>query len=383
MEFDLSSDQQALYQATVEFARMRLSGLPGDGEPSGLSLREAWRLCGEQGILGLAVPEEYGGLGLGALDSALAMEALGYGCPDMGLVFSIAAHVYACVVPVLAFGESDLKRRFLPRMVSGELVATHCVTEPEAGSDAYAMKTRAERRDGGYALHGSKCFSSNAPVADLFLVHAVTDPAARFLGLSAFLVEKGTPGLSVSKPYRKLGLSTAPLGDVFLEDCPVPAANRLGREGQGGAIFTHSMNWERACLFAAYLGAMARQLEETIRFAKERRQFGRPIKEFQAVSHRIADMKVRLEAARLLAYRAAWQLDRGADGRPSIDSSIAKLFVSESAVESALDAIQLHGGFGIMAEGGVERALRDAVPGRIFSGTSEIQKNTIARMLGL
>lgn len=376
MDFGWTQEQDDLYRSIADFAREAL-------EPSSGTFRERWKCCGDQGILGLVVPEAYGGLGLDALTAARGMEALGYGCPDMGFSFSVAAHVYACIVPTLHFASDEMKERHLPRMASGDAIATHCVTEPGAGSDAFSMKTRAERHGDAYVLTGAKCFSSNGPEADVFLVHATTTPQGGFLGISAFLVERGTPGLSVSNPYDKIGLEGAPLGDVFLEGCEVPAGSRIGREGQGGAIFTHSMNWERACLFATYVGAMQRQLDDTIRFAKERKQFGRAIKEFQAVAHRIADMKVRLEAARLLVYRAAWTLQTRPDWKPSLDSSMAKLFVSEAAVQSALDAIQIHGGFGIMTEGGVERSLRDAVPGRIFSGTSEIQRNTIARALGL
>lgn len=383
MDFRFTEEQDELYRSIVDFARSALEGFIEEADDPAIRFREWWRLCGEQGILGMLVPEEYGGLGLDPLTAARGMEALGYGCRDMGFCFSVAAHIYACIVPTLHFAPDAARERYLPSMVSGETIVTHCVTEPGAGSDAFGMKMRAEKDGPDYILNGSKCFSSNGPLADLFLVHAVTRPGAGFLGISAFLVERETPGLSVSKPYKKIGLEGAPLGDVFLEDCRVDGANLVGREGQGGAIFTHSMNWERACLFATYLGAMARQLEETIRYARQRKQFGKAIKEYQAVSHRIADMKVRLEAGRLLAYRAAWALGEKSDWKPSLDSSMAKLFVSEAAVQSGLDAIQIHGGMGIMSESGVERHLRDAIPGRIFSGTSEIQRSTIAKNLGL
>lgn len=383
MNFSWTEEQKELYATSVDFAKKQLRQLSTHEDEAGEFDRQSWQRCGEHGILAALIPEEHGGLGRSALDSAIMIQGLGYGCTNMGLAFSMAAHIYACTVPLIRFGSDDLKAKYLPGMGSGKLIATHSVTEPEAGSDAFAMRTRAERRGDHYVLNGTKCFASNAPVADLFVIHAATTPDAGFMGISAFVVERGTPGLSVSKPYKKIGLRTAPLGDIYLEDCHVPISNRLGAEGNGGVIFTHSMNWERTCLFAAYLGAMERQLEETIRYARERKQSQRPIAQFQGVSHRIVNMKVRLEAARWLIYRGAWLLDNEPPSLISMDSAIAKLFLSEAAVESGLDAIQVHGGLGIMSEGNIEKYLRDAIPSRIFSGTSEVQRNTIARVLGL
>ncbi len=383
MEFSLTEEQKDLYTNILEFSRNELDADVVEADERGEFSATGWRQCGEHGILGGLLPESYGGLGLDAFSSALVMEALGRGCRDMGLVFSIAAHIYACIVPILKFGSERLKSEYLPRLGSGELVGTHSVTEPEAGSDIFAMTTRARRQGDQYVLDGSKCYATNSPEADLFLVQAVTHPDRGFLGITAFVVDKATQGLSVSRPYKKMGLRTSPIGDVYFDNCVVPETNRLGGEGHGALIFTHSMNWERACLFSAYLGAMERQLEETIAFAKERRQGGRAIKDFQAVNHKIVDMKIRLEASRLLNYKAAWLLDAKPTSGVSADSAMAKAFVSEAAVQSALDAVQVHGGFGIMAEGQVERYLRDAIPSQIFSGTSQIQRNVIAQSLGL
>jgi alkylation response protein AidB-like acyl-CoA dehydrogenase len=242
------------------------------------------------------------------------------------------------------------------------------------------MSTKAERRGDGYALSGIKCFTTNAPIADVFLVQAVTDSTRGYFGLSSFIVEKNTPGLRIGKTYEKIGLRSSPMSDVYFEDCLVPATHRIGAEGAGASVFLHSMTWERTCLFAAYIGAMERQLERTLTFAKERKQFGQPISQFQAVSHRVVDMKMRLEGARLLLYRAAWSIDH--HPRDQMAAAIAKLAVSEAAVASSLDAIQVHGGLGTLT-GEIERFVRDAIPARIFSGTSEIQRNTIARALGL
>jgi alkylation response protein AidB-like acyl-CoA dehydrogenase len=378
MNFAWTEDQTELRKTVIEFCRAKLPPMP-DAGPETFS-REGWLLCARHGVLGIAAPARYGGLDKDALTAALVTEALGYACADLGLVFAMAAHIYACIVPLVTFGTDAQRDRWLTKLVSGEAIAAHATTEPNAGSDIFHMTTRAERRGDHYALTGIKSFTSNAPIADVFLVQAVTDPTKGYFGLSTFVVEKGAPGLRVGKPYDKLGLRSAPMADVYLDDCVVPAANRIGSEGTGASIFLHSMTWERTCLLAAYVGAMERVLERTIRYAKDRTQFGQPIGKFQGVSHRIADMKLRLESARLLMYRAAWSIARGTDDE--LAASLAKLAVSEAAVASALDAIQVHGAIGTTS-GEIERFLRDSIPARVFSGTSEIQRNTIARALGL
>ncbi|MEZ4361189.1 MAG: acyl-CoA dehydrogenase family protein [Kofleriaceae bacterium] len=381
MDFSWNQEELELRDATVAFCRRRLGASDfSQRERRSEFSRSEWRLCGEQGLLGVTIPDEYGGMGQSPLVGTLVMEAFGYGSEDLGLAFSVAAHVFACAVPIVEFGTEEQKRCWLPRLTSGEVIAAHSITEPEAGSDIFAMKTRAERAGDHYVLNGTKCFATNAPAAGLFLIHAVTDPRKRFFGLDAFLVEASTPGLVIGEPYEKVGLRTSPIGDLYLNDCVVPASARLGGEGAGAPIFTVSMTWERTCLFAIYVGAMQRQLEAAIAHARERKQFGQAIGTFQAVAHRLVDMKVRLEAARLLLYKSAWNLTRG-DDEP-IDAFIAKLFVSEAAVQSALDAIQVFGGSGVV-QGRIERYLRDAIPARVFSGTSEIQRNNIARALGL
>jgi alkylation response protein AidB-like acyl-CoA dehydrogenase len=255
------------------------------------------------------------------------------------------------------------------------------MSEPDSGSDAFAMRTRALRRGANYVLDGSKTFVTNAPEADLFLVFATVDHTKGMWGVTAFLIERGTPGLSVGKKIDKMGLTTSPMAEVFLDGCEVSPTQLLGREGQGAAIFNHSMAWERSSILATTVGAMERELEQCIEYARRRTQFGKPIGSFQLVAARIADMKVRLETARALLYRAAWAQTTQRDS--TLESAMAKLFISEAAVQTALDAIQVHGGYGYMREYEVERDLRDAVGGRLYSGTSEIQRMIIARQLGL
>jgi hypothetical protein len=255
------------------------------------------------------------------------------------------------------------------------------MSEPDSGSDAYSLHARATRQADGYVLNGTKMFVTNAPVADMVLIFTTVDPAKKIGGVTAFLVEKGTPGFTVSRNIDKMGLRTAPMGEVILQDCFVPTESRLGPEGAGSAIFNSSMEWERSCILGSHVGAMERQLENSIRYARERRQFGQPIGKFQAVSNRIADMKVRLETARLLLYKVAWLKQTG---QPAVmEAAVAKLYLSESFVQSSLDAIRTYGGYGYMTEFEVERDLRDAVGGTLYSGTSDIQRVIIARWLGL
>jgi alkylation response protein AidB-like acyl-CoA dehydrogenase len=380
MEFKWSQVHEERYQYTRQAVREKLNPLlhrgPADRLPG-----EIWRLCGELGLLGLSAPVPYGGSGYDALSAAHLIEAFGRECEDTGLVFSAAAHLLACVMPIAEYGGDELKARLLPGLCSGALVGANAITESDAGSDVFALKMRAIRDNDWYILDGTKSFVSNGPVADAIVVYAATNPAHGYLGISAFVVEKNSAGMSIGEPIRKLGLTTTPASMITFEACRVPLGNRLGQEGQGAQIFKRSMQWERACLFAAYIGLMERQLAQSLTYARERRQFGRPIGKNQAISHRLANMKLRLESARLLLYRACWLFDQGAGA--TLEISLAKLAISEAAVQGGLDAVQIYGGAGIMADAGIERMLRDAIPSTIFSGTSEMQRDIIAKELGL
>jgi alkylation response protein AidB-like acyl-CoA dehydrogenase len=381
MDFSWTESQSTLAKRTYEFARERLNRDLAKREREHRFAAEEWRLCGEFGLLGLCVPTQYGGLGLDTLTTACAVEAFGRGCEDAGLVFSANAHLFACLMPIAEQGSEPLKQSLLPALCSGERIGANAITEAEAGSDVFALKTRAVRDGEFYILNGTKSYVSNGPVAHTFLVYATTNPAHGYMAVTAFVVNRDTPGLKLGQPFDKMGLTTSPISSLYLEDCRVPAGNMLGKEGDGRAVFASSMQWERACLFAGYLGSMERQLEQTIAYAVSRRQFHRAISKNQAIAHRIVDMKMRLESARLLLYRACWLRDQG--DKALAEVSLAKLAISEAAIHSSLDAIHIHGGNGFMTETGVERALRDAIPSTIFSGTSEIQRDLVAQSLGL
>ena len=381
MDFSWTKTQDESYNNILKFAQDTLNRSIKERADRHFFSREEWRLCGEQGLLGLCIPECYGGLGFDMLTTTRAMEAFGRGCDDRGLVFSVAAHLFACAMSIAEHGSKELKERILPRLCSGEWIGANAITESEAGSDAFALKTRAVCDENFYVLMGAKEYVTNGPVADVFVVYGSTNPAHGYLGLTAFLVEKNAPGLIMGKPFGKMGLTSSPLSSIYLEECRVPITNRLGREGQGARIFKTSMLWERSCLFAMYVGLMERQLDQCVVHARERRQFGEAICKNQAISHRIADMKLRLEAARLLLYRSCYLFDQGRAA--VLEISLAKLAVSEAAIQSSLDAIQIHGGVGYVTETDIESALRDSIPGTIFSGTSEIQRDLIAREIGL
>lgn len=381
MDFSWTDEQRAFKQKVLEFAQRELNEDLVERDKQGVFSRENWQKCAEFGVQGLAIPAQYGGSDADVLTALLAMEAMGYGCRDNGLTFALNAQMWTVQLPILNFGTEVQKARYLPAMCRGQCIGAHGITEPEAGSDVFSLQTRAEKCRDGYVLNGTKKFVSLAPVADLALIFATINPEVGKWGVTAFLVETGMSGLRVGPVQAKMGLRTVPIGELIFEDCFVPTGSRLGPEGAGVSISSSSLEWERCCILASQLGAMDRQLETSIQYARERIQFGQPIGKFQSVSNRIADMKVRLEAARLLLYKVAWMKKMGQSA--PMEAALCKLYLSESFVASGLDAIRIHGGNGYMTESEVERDLRDAIGGVIYGGTSDIQRTIIARMLGV
>ena len=378
MNFEWTDEQLALKKAVLEFARLELIRPNHSG---GHSLwREGWKKCAHFGILGLYFPQAYGGSDAGGLATAMAMETLGTVCRDAGLLFALSAQMWSVQMPLWRFGSEPQKAKYLPALINGSLIGAHGMSEPGSGSDAFSLETSAVRDGDFYVLNGTKTFVTSAPEAELFVIFARVGKHPGVFGLTAFLVERAW-GIRVGAPIEKMGLGGAPMAEVYLDDCRVPKENRLGGEGQGARIFNDSMEWERTYILAWQLGVMQRQIEEASQYVRDRKLGGKSISQFQAVSHKIAEMKIRLEAARLLLYRAAWLK---AEGKPVLlESSIAKVYAAEAAVANALDAIQLRGGYGYATDTGVESGLRDAIGGRIYSGTSEVLRNMIAHELGL
>jgi len=381
MDFPLTDTQREFQATLIAFARTALNPGVIERDAGREFSRELWKKCAEMNLFALPLPERYGGLDCDIFTLVAAMQGLGYGCTDNGLVFSINTQLWSCEIPILHFGTDEQKAKYLPRLCTGELIGGHAMTEPNVGSDAFTIETRAVRQGGNYILNGSKIFITNAPVADLMIVFARTRPGTSFMGLSAFIVERNTPGVTFGKNIDMMGLRTCPIGEIAFMDCVIPEQNRLGREGAGGAIFNSEMEYERSCLFACHVGVMERILEKCIRYTRERRQSGAPISSYQAISHRLADMKVRIELAHLMLHKIA---AAKASGRPApMEAAIGKLFISESLVATCREALQMHGAYGYATEYEIERELRDAMASTIYSGTSEIQRNTICRLLNL
>ena len=327
------------------------------------------------------MPEEYGGRGHDTITAVAMLEALGEGCPDNGLTLAVSGQMWAVQDPIVHYGTEEQKRAYLPGLTGGEMLGAHAMSEPGSGSDTFALETTAQPAGDGYLLNGFKTYIGLGPICDLALVFAKTAPDKGKWGISAFLVPTNLPGITLSKPIEKMGLRTSPLGSLTFDNCEIPGDALLGTEGAGAAMFNEMMEWERSFILAGHVGSMARQLSKTVEYARNRRQFGRPIGDFQSVSNRIADMRVRLEVSRLLLYKAAWLK---ADGkRATVESAIANLYIAESFVQSSLDAVRTHGAIGYLTEHEIERDLRDAVGGVIYSGTSDIQRQVIASMEGL
>lgn len=382
MDFSLTEEQTLFRTQIVEFARQRLNEGVVERDAKHEFDRDGFMACAEMGLLGLAVPEQYGGLNLGCISSMVAMEALGYGADDQGLAFVVNTQLWTCEMPIYRFGTDEQKDKYLPKLVTGEIIGGHATTEPNSGSDAFAMQTKGVQDGEDWVLNGSKTFITNAPIADVLIVFASTGEKRGFGGgITAFLVETDQKGVTIGPNLDKMGLRTAPTSEVTLEDVRVKASQVLGSKGGGAAIFSSEMEWERSCLFACHLGVMERQLEKSTQYAKDRQQFGQAIGKYQAVSNRIANMKMRIEVGRQMLYKVGWLKDSGK--RAILDAAIAKLFVSEAYVQSSIDAVAIHGGYGYMAEYEMERILRDSIGSILYSGTSDIQRNIISRWLGL
>lgn len=379
MDFAWSQEDIELTENAKQFALENLNKDLEKRLTSNSFSREAWNACGEFGLLGLCASPENGGMGFGALRTAKIIEAVGYGCRDSGLIFSSCAHLFACVMSLEHAGTERIKTEILPDLCSGKLIGANAATESEAGSDFSSIKTKFIKDGDEYIITGEKHFITNGPVADEIVVYATADKDQGFMGITGFLVASDTPGLQVGKPTEKTGLTTSPMSSLYLDECRVPGWRRLARPG--GVVFIKSMEWERACLFAAWLGVMQRKLDEAVEFARGRKQFGMPIGKNQSISHGLVDMKIALESARLLLYRACYEMDSNVN--PTTSICMSKLAVSEALVKASLFDIQLRGALGVTMEGGVERDLRDALASRIYSGTNQMMYEIIAKEMGL
>jgi alkylation response protein AidB-like acyl-CoA dehydrogenase len=381
VDFTVTEEQQAFRRSVFEWAREVVAPGAADRDKEGRWDPEVWRSLAKQDLAGLPVPTEHGGAGASIIDSCLANEAIAEGGHDGGLNLSLGAHWTIGTVPIWLHGTPEQQARYLPRLCSGEWIGSWASTEPEAGSDAGSIRTTAVRDGDEYVINGTKMFITNGPIAQLCTVLAVTDASAGpGRGVSAFLVETDNPGFSVGRELDKMGCRSSPTAEIVLNDCRVPADAMLGPEGEAlWRIAFECFDWERTVMIAGSVGGMQSTLDGAIAYAKERKQFGKPIAHFQAIAHKLADMKINLEVCRTAVYRAAWLKQKGHPH--AVEASIAKALVGDLSVKNALDAIQIHGGYGYMRDFAPERSLRDSKLTSIGGGTTEIQKLVISRAL--
>jgi alkylation response protein AidB-like acyl-CoA dehydrogenase len=377
---DWNDEQKALRKGLQKYYEPLNAGVLEDDAAERFN-RDKWQLIRESGVIRIPFAEQWGGLGHDALTLVYVLEELGYGCRDAGLLFALATQVVSAATPLQKFGSEELKERYLARLIDGEIVSAHAISEPSAGSDAMALSTTATPDGDGYLLNGGKTFITNGPIADVITVYAKLETGDAASGITAFLVPTDTPGFHVGPPIAKLGLNTCPFCELEFTDCRVPASNIVGKPGAGFFILEHVMNWEILCIFIMMAGEMQERMERCIAHVKKRTAFGAPIASNQYVAGKIVDQKIGIETSRKHLYDTARRFAKGRSVTTEI--SMAKLVTSEANLASALSAVQLFGGRGYMREYGMEKSLRDAIGAPIYSGTNEMQRVRIASMLGL
>ena len=377
---DWNDEQKALRTGLQKYYEALNVGVLEDDAAERFN-RDKWQLIRESGVIRIPFAEQWGGLGHDALTLVYVLEELGYGCRDGGLLFALATQIVSAAIPLQKFGSEELKERYLARLINGEIISAHAISEASAGSDAMAMSTTATPDGDGYLLNGGKTFITNGPIADVITVYAKLETGDGASGITAFLVPADTPGFHVGPPIAKLGLNTCPFCELEFTDCRVPASNIVGKPGASFFVLEHVMNWEILCIFIMMAGEMQERMERCIAHAKKRTAFGVPIASNQYVAGKIVDQKIGIETSRKHLYDTARRFAKGRSVTTEI--SMAKLVTSEANLASALSAVQLFGGRGYMREYGMEKGLRDAVGAPIYSGTSEMQRVRIAAMLGL
>ncbi len=377
MDFSYTPEQIQLRKAVREFAEAEIAPHVMEWDEAQTFPLDVIRKLGELGYMGSIFPEELGGAGLGYIDYSIIIEELSRVDGSVGII--VAAHTSLCSNHIYKMGTDEQRRRYLPKLASGEWLGCWSLTEPEAGSDAAGTRTTAVQDDGCWVLNGAKTFTTNAHYADVCVAMAVTDRAAAQHGISAFLVERETPGFRLGKKENKLGLRASATGEVIFENCRLGSGQLLGGLNEGFVDSLRVLDGGRISIAALSIGMAQGAYDAALRYSKLRKQFGRPISEFQAIQHKLVDMAVDLDAARLLNYRAAFLLNQGQ--RVTRESSMAKLFASEAAVRIANEAVQIHGGYGFIKDYPVEKFYRDVKLCTIGEGTSEIQRLVIARQL--
>jgi len=377
MDFSLTEDQKMLRTMVRDFAEKELEPIAAQIDEEATFPAESIKKAGEIGLTGTGFPEEYGGSGGGAIEQAIIFEEVARVCASTSVILIVTNELTS--YPIYRSGTEEQKQRFLIPLTKGEKLGAFGLTEASAGSDVAAMQTTATRQDGGYTLNGNKLFITNGAEADILVVFATVDKSQGYRGVTAFIVEKDTPGFSVGKHESKLGIRASSTSELIFDNCLVPEENRLGDEGRGFRIALSTIDASRIGIGAQAVGIAQGALDRSLAYAKERQQFGQPIAEFQGIQWMLADMATQIDAARLLTYRAAYLKD---EGLPFIkEASMAKVFAAETAMFVTSKAIQIHGGYGYIKDYPLERYFRDAKITEIYEGTSEMQRMTIARQL--
>jgi len=374
MDFDLTDEQRMIREMAQSFAQKEVLPKAAELDETGRFPEELVRQMAGLGLMGVAVPEEYGGAGMDNICYAIATEEIARACASTAVILSVNNSL-ACA-PILSFGSEEQKRKYLVSLASGKHLGCFGLTEPGAGSDAGSQKTTAVREGSHYVLNGTKNFITNATQADICILFAMTDREKKHKGITAFILDMKMQGITVGKKEVKLGICASATASIILEDVKIPVANRLGNEGEGFKIAMHTLDGGRIGIAAQAIGIARASLEDSLAYAKERKQFGQPIANFQAIQWMLADMATEIDAARMLTYRAAWRKDRNL--RYTKESAMAKLYASEAAMRASVKGIQIHGGYGYIREYPAERHFRDAKITEIYEGTSEIQRLVIA-----
>lgn len=374
LNFELTDDQKRLKDLAHRFAKDEIVPAAPKYDEAGEFPMPIIHKAYEVGLMNLNIPEEYGGLGLQLVDECLVGEELAWGCAGMGASIGLNA---LAALPILLSGSPELKKKYLPRLTEEKQLAAYCVTEPEAGSDVAGMQSHARRANGEYVLSGSKCFITNGTYANFYVVFAYTDKEKKHKGMSCFIVEREWEGVSTGQKLKKMGQRASDTTEIFFDNVKVPKENLVGSEGDGFKIAMMVFDRSRPGVGAAAVGLAQRAMECAIGYASERKAFGQPIAAFQGVNFMIANMAMKIEAARLLCYKAAWQMDNGQ--RNTMTASFAKCFASDMAMEVATDAVQVYGGYGFSKEYPVEKLMRDAKVFQLYEGTSQVQRLIIAR----
>ena len=380
MDFSFTEEQMMFKDQVIRFATKEIVPRVQEHDLKGEFDFQSFRRLGEFGILGLHFPENLGGSDADVVTTVLAGEALGEAGVDGGLTLAYGAHTFLCADTIFSHGTDAQREKYIPNLASGRWIGCMGITEPGAGSDVASMTTRAGKRGDRYVLNGNKMFITNGPIADVAVVYAKTEKELKHAGVSTFIVEKGTPGYSTGKNLIKMGVRTSHTSELIFEDCEIPEENLIGQEGAGFLMAMQTVEWDRSALLAPFVGGMTYVLKKCVQYAKQRYQFGRPIAQFQAIKHKLADIKIFIEAARSLVYRIAWCKDQG---RPlnHLEAAVAKLFIGDWSLGPANDAVVLHGGYGYCHEYDVERNFRDSRLAPIGGGTSEITKKIISKLI--